>query len=134
MVIDWAGGKRWLVPYLRPYWEQHSHRRMVEPFCGGLSVTLGLLPKNALLNDINMHAVNFFKWLQKGLVIRLPMKNDKELYYTLRERFNEYIKQGKVDTKKAAEIFYYLNRTGYNGLCRFNESTILKFFGITRNL
>ncbi len=119
--LKWAGGKRWLVPHLRPYWEQNNHRRLVEPFCGGLSVTLGLLPENALLNDINLHAINFFKWLQKGFVIRQLLKNDKEMYYTYREHFNELIRKGKVKTKKAAELFYYLNRTGYNGLCRFNS-------------
>ena len=28
---------------------------------------------------------------------------------------------GKGGNKQAAELFYYLNRTGYNGLCRFNS-------------
>lgn len=31
--LKWAGGKRWLVPHLRPYWARHYHRRPVEPFC-----------------------------------------------------------------------------------------------------
>ena len=53
--LKWAGGKRWQVPYLYPLWEQHSDCRLVEPFCGGLAVTLGLRPKQALLNDVNPH-------------------------------------------------------------------------------
>ena len=28
---------------------------------------------------------------------------------------------GRGRNKEAAELFYYLNRTGYNGLCRFNS-------------
>ncbi|MGE3510286.1 MAG: hypothetical protein AB7N65_15560 [Vicinamibacterales bacterium] len=28
-------------------WAPHAHRRLVEPFCGGLAVTLGLLPARA---------------------------------------------------------------------------------------
>ena len=40
--LKWAGGKRWQVPQLRAYWEGHAHRRLVEPFCGGLAVALGL--------------------------------------------------------------------------------------------
>ena len=28
---------------------------------------------------------------------------------------------GRRDTAEAASLFYYLNRTGYNGLCRFNR-------------
>ena len=50
--LKWAGGKRWLVPHLKPLWDKHRHRRLVEPLCGGLAVTLGLMPSKALLNDI----------------------------------------------------------------------------------
>jgi hypothetical protein len=71
-----AGGKRWLIPRLRPVWEPHRHRRLVEPFCGGLAVTFGLMPARALLNDINQHLINFYRWLKRGLVVALPMEND----------------------------------------------------------
>jgi len=119
--LKWAGGKRWLVPYLKPIWEQHKHRRLVEPFCGGLAVTFGLMPEKALLNDINVHLINFFRWLKQGLDIEIPMTNNKMLYYKYRDEFNQLIAEKKVNSKKAAELFYYLNRTGYNGLCRFNK-------------
>ncbi len=119
--LKWAGGKRWLVPHLKPLWEPYSSLRLVEPLCGGLSVTLGLMPKRALLNDINIHVINFFRWVQRGLYITIPMENDKTLYYAHRERFNRLVKEGKEKTKESAELFYYLNRTGYNGLCRFNK-------------
>ena len=119
--LKWAGGKRWLVPHLKPLWKANMHRRLVEPLCGGLAVTLGLMPAKALLNDINTHLINFFRWVRNGLFIEMPMENDKELYYTYRDRFNKLIEDGKENTKEAAELFYYLNRTGYNGLCRFNK-------------
>lgn len=119
--LKWAGGKRWLLPHLQPLWEPYTERRLVEPFCGGLAVALGLLPERALLNDINPHAVNFYRWLQKGLQIEIPSKNDKELYYSHRAEFNRLIASGKSQSRKAAELFYFLNRTGYNGLCRFNR-------------
>ena len=119
--LKWAGGKRWLVPHLRPLWEPHRHRRLVEPFCGGLAVSLGLLPERALLNDINPHLINFYRWLKRGLVIEIAMENDKTLYYTYRARFNRLIAEGRDGSREAAELFYYLNRTGYNGLCRFNR-------------
>jgi DNA adenine methylase len=70
--LKWAGGKRWQVPHLRPLWQPHAHRRLVEPFCGGLAVALGLLPSRALLNDANPHLINFYRWLQKGLRIDVP--------------------------------------------------------------
>ncbi len=120
--LKWAGGKRWLLPHLIPLWEPWRHRRLVEPLCGGLAVTLGLLPQKTLLNDVNTHLINFFRWLQKGLIIDLPLANNEEIYYSYRERFNELIKAGREDSREAAELFYYLNRTGYNGLCRFNQN------------
>jgi DNA adenine methylase len=119
--LKWAGGKRWQVPYLRPLWHQHAGRRLVEPFCGGLAVTLGLMPERALLNDINPHVINFYRWLKRGLVVTLPMANDERLYYEHRDRFNELLAQGKGPSSEAAALFYFLNRTGYNGLCRFNQ-------------
>jgi DNA adenine methylase len=120
--LKWAGGKRWLVPQLEQIWQAHQFRRMVEPFCGGLAVTLGLLPQQALLNDINPHLINFFKSLQEGLKITIPVKNDQTLFYEHRQRFNDLIRQGKAESEEAAQLFYYLNRTDFNGLCRFNQS------------
>ncbi|MGM0653306.1 MAG: DNA adenine methylase [Bacillota bacterium] len=119
--LKWAGGKRWLVPHLMPIWEPYSHCRLVEPLCGGLAVTLGLMPEKALLNDINIHLLNFFKWVQKGLHIDIPLENKEEFYYSHRERFNTLIEEGNMNSKEAAGLFYYLNRTGFNGLCRFNQ-------------
>ncbi|NMB00115.1 MAG: Dam family site-specific DNA-(adenine-N6)-methyltransferase [Firmicutes bacterium] len=119
--LKWAGGKRWLVPQLQPFWERYLERRLVEPFCGGLAVSLGLAPDKALLNDVNPHLINFYRWLQKGFVVSIEMINDKGVYYANRSRFNELISEGDIASQEAAELFYFLNRTGYNGLCRFNK-------------
>jgi DNA adenine methylase len=120
--LKWAGGKRWQVPHLRTLWHRHRHRRLVEPFCGGLAVTLGLMPQRALLNDINPHVLNFYRWLKHGFTISIPMTNDERQYYEHRERFNQLLRTGEGESAEAAALFYYLNRTGYNGLCRFNRS------------
>jgi DNA adenine methylase len=120
--LKWAGGKRWLLPRLEPMWGRYSRRQLVEPFCGGLAVALGLRPHAALLNDANPHLINFYRQLQAGLVIAFEMANDSGLYYRHRSRFNHLIAAGQADTAEAAGLFYYLNRTGYNGLCRFNQS------------
>src|ERR1044072_396553 len=119
--LKWAGGKRWLVPHLKTTWEKYSHCRLVEPFCGGLAVTIGLSPDRALLNDINSHLINFYEWVRRGLRVEIEMKNDEELFYSHRSHFNTLIREGQGSSKEAAELFYYLNRTCFNGLCRFNS-------------
>ena len=119
--LKWAGGKRWQLPHLLGYWEREKHRRLVEPFCGGLAVALGLMPERALLNDINPHLINFYAWLQRGLTIRLRLQNKSAVYYSNRHEFNRLLQEGKRMSAEAAGLFYYLNRTGYNGLCRFNR-------------
>jgi DNA adenine methylase len=120
--LKWAGGKRWQVPHLLPYWEPHRSRRLVEPFCGGLAVALGLRPRTALLNDVNPHLINFYRWLKTGFTSDIRMKNDERHFYRARTRFNELLAKRREGTAEAAGLFYYLNRTGYNGLCRFNKS------------
>lgn len=119
--LKWAGGKRWQLPELLPCWAALPGRRLVEPFCGGLAVTTGLNPERALLNDINPHVINFYQWLKKELAIEFPMVNGEAEYYDARTRFNELLSTGRANTAEAAGLFYYLNRTGYNGLCRFNS-------------
>src|SRR5262249_35767774 len=110
----------WLVPHLQPIWSKHNQKRLVEPFCGGFAVSLGLLPKRALISDVNPHVINFYRWLQRGLKTNLSMENTEGMYYRYRGRFNQLVSSGKSGSREAAELFYYLNRTGYNGLCRFN--------------
>src|SRR6267142_2193587 len=120
--LKWAGGKRWQVPYILPFWEPKRFRRLVEPFCGGLAVALGLSPDVAVLNDINPHLINFYRQLKHGFVSHLEPLNERDYYYARREEFNRLVRAGGTETKEAAALFYYLNRTGFNGLCRFNQS------------
>jgi DNA adenine methylase len=129
-LLKWAGGKRWLLPRLSELWRSNRTCRLVEPFVGGLSVTLGLRPDRALLNDVNIHLVNLYRQLQSGLTVSIAgadgkpfeMKNDRDFYYQMRTRFNQLNSQGQSQTSEAAQLFYYLNRTAFNGLCRFNNS------------
>jgi DNA adenine methylase len=121
--LKWAGGKRWLVPYLERFWRPSKDVRLVEPFVGGLSVALGLRPKHALLNDVNPHPVNLYRWIQKGLVIDQPLLNSASAFEVNRRRFNSLVKTARGrNSKVAATLFYYLNRTCFNGLCRFNRA------------
>ncbi len=120
--LKWAGGKRWLVPHIEPLWRPHHERRYVELFCGGLAVALGVRPRRAVLNDLNPHLINFYAQLRRGLSMKIDARYDRDLFYAHRARFNELIKDSGSGTVEAAQLFYFLNRTCFNGLCRFNRS------------
>ncbi|MEB3205936.1 MAG: Dam family site-specific DNA-(adenine-N6)-methyltransferase [Vampirovibrionales bacterium] len=131
--LKWAGGKRWLVSHVQArlnalgiHLTGPDGKRLIEPFCGGLAMALGLQPQRAWLNDVNPHLINFYRHVQSGLVIDNhidePLQNDRLFFDAARQRFNALIDQGDYQTPEAAVWFYYLNRTGYNGLCRFNQT------------
>jgi DNA adenine methylase len=82
---------------------------------------LGLVPGRALISDINPHSINFYRWLKRGLSIGFKMQNEETYFYEQRTLFNQLIRDDKADGEQAAGLFYYLNRTCYNGLCRFNS-------------
>lgn len=84
-------------------------------------MALGLQPQEALLNDLNPHVINFYSWLQKGLYIDIRLENDSCYYYWCRKQFNELILSGRANSEESAKLFYFMNRTGFNGLCRFNS-------------
>lgn len=128
--LKWAGGKRWLLDAtkdrqlsLRSLYEPHRNRRLVDLFTGAGSVVLGLAPQRAILNDLNPHLVNCLRYAQLGMNTRdtsVPMDYNPDVFLKNRCRFNELT---KTDTflQEQAVLFYYLNRTGFNGLCRFNR-------------
>jgi DNA adenine methylase len=85
-------------------------------------MALGLSPQRAVLNDVNPHLINFYRQVQHGLAMSLDARYDEELFYAHRARFNRLVNNGGERSSEAAQLFYYLNRTCYNGLCRFNQS------------
>lgn len=122
--LKWAGGKKWLLSELRDLYK--PGQRFVEPFTGGGSVPIGLKPRQALISDVNPHLMNFWRWAQSGLAwtsdFGIEFKNDRDVYYDNRSKFNALCEQRQYWTQEGALLFYYLNRTGFNGLCRFNNS------------
>jgi DNA adenine methylase len=117
--LKYLGSKKILVPKIKEYWK--DQQRLVEPFVGGMSIALGLNPKEALLNDINPYVINLYQQIQEGLKVKTtPYINTSEQYYMNRDRLNQLIREKNILTPECAELYYYLNHTSTNGLCRFN--------------
>lgn len=116
--LKWAGGKRWLVSKGLPV--PATYNRLVEPFVGGGAVYFHLMPKSALLCDVNHELINLYQVIrdtpeeiQKELK-RHHLRHSAEYYYKIRAT------QGGSAIKRAARMLY-LNRTCWNGLYRVNK-------------
>lgn len=118
--LKWAGGKRWQVELVQALYSAWNCSRLIEPFCGSASVTFGVAPLQATLADAQPHLINFFQRWQDGLQLS-ELQTNPQHYRLQRLNFNALIDLGKALTPEGAGLFYYLNKAGFNGLCRFNR-------------
>ena len=58
--VKWAGGKRQLLSQIKERMPE-QYNNYYEPFVGGGAVIFGLLPANALINDINKALINAYR-------------------------------------------------------------------------
>lgn len=118
--IRWAGGKSWLVPYLKDLISSIQVNNYHEPFLGGAAVFLALDHKgDSYLSDMNKELINTYISIRKCpdqiIEILLTYENTEESYYTIRGL-------DLKDPIEQAARFIYLNQTSYNGLYRVNSS------------
>lgn len=121
--LKWAGGKYRLVERIKD--QLPPGQRLVEPFAGSGALFLNTDYPFYLLCDSNADLINLYRILKEEGDHFIEhcrryftlAANRAEIYYRLRDRFNET--ENRVE--KAA-LFLYLNRHGYNGLCRYNTS------------
>lgn len=123
--LKWAGGKKKVINDIASLLPSKGKRRLVEPFVGGGSVFLNLEFDEYLLVDMNKDLINLFNIIknQPKAFINDAQKffngdnNQPEKYYDFRSQFNQ-----SSDPYERSLLFLYLNRHGYNGLCRYNKS------------
>jgi DNA adenine methylase len=91
---------------------------------GSCTVSLNFESDNYFLCDANADLVNFFSTIttnDKDYLLTLAngyFTAEYESYYTIRDLFNNE----PVWSVKRAAMFLYLNKFGFNGLCRYNKS------------
>lgn len=125
--VKWAGGKRQLLPQIRERMPE-KYNDFYEPFVGGGAVTFGLLPENALINDINKALINAYrqicdvpeKFLKAvGELDEEIWEDGRKYYYSLREHYNDKLMKAEYDVELAA-LFVFINKHCFNGLYRVN--------------
>ncbi|AKO44999.1 Dam family site-specific DNA-(adenine-N6)-methyltransferase [[Haemophilus] ducreyi] len=125
--LKWAGGKYRLSIEIRKFLPPQSTQRVcfVEPFVGAGSVFLNTHYDRYLLADINPDLINLFNTIkqdveryitQSKLIFLSPNANTALYYYAKRQEFNH-----STDIFHRSVLFLYLNRFGFNGLCRYNK-------------
>lgn len=120
--LKWAGSKYNCLHHILP--ALPSGCRLIEPFAGSGVVCLNSNYSSYLLAENNFDLISIFTQLQEQgesfikycQQLFLPQFNSKEKYYEFREEFNTL----SPSMRKSA-LFLYLNRHGYNGLCRYNS-------------
>lgn len=113
-LIKWSGGKGDELCEIKKHIPEFT--TYVEPFVGGGALFFDLEPQKAVINDVHKDLINFYSEIKagKGPAISLLMDahpNDEETYYRVRD--------GPVTD--SAFQFYYLRKTCYRGMLRYNK-------------
>ena len=116
--LRWAGGKRWLAPYLSPVIQKTLEQRYIEPFLGSAAMFFAVQPKSAILSDLNEELINVYRQVGRRpheMEERLAeLCVDAKTYYQIRSEEH----RRAVDR---AVRFIYLNRLCFGGLHRTNR-------------
>lgn len=120
--LKWVGSKARLMPQLLQHLPEG--KRLVEPFAGSCSVMMNTEYDEYLIADVNPDLIGFYR-----AAAAAPMElierakhlfqtfNTEDGYYDSRDSFNH-----NDDPEWRPALFLYLNRHGFNGLCRYNKS------------
>lgn len=138
--IKWVGGKSQLISQLEALlpsdfrkWEEVTY---IEPFVGGGAMLFYMLSsypniRRAVINDINPDLTTCYRIvrdkpeallnalcaIQKEYDSLDSEKSRSDFYYLMRNRFNAK----NLDDVQNTTLFFFLNRTCFNGLYRVNS-------------
>lgn len=123
-ILKWAGSKVGIMEQLRPHLPKT--KRLVEPFAGSCAVMMNTDYEQYLIADVNSDLIDLYKLISDpiedlfdGLAFKWEGFNKEEVYYSLRDSFNNR----KLCPVNRAIFFLILNRHCYNGLCRYSQKT-----------
>lgn len=121
--LKWPGGKFKLIERLTLNLPKGDV--LVEPFVGAANVFLNTDYPGYVLCDVNKDLINLYKalaehkekFIEDCRELFDEQFNNKSAYLKMRTAFNL-----SDDPYERSVIFVYINRFGFNGLCRYNKS------------
>lgn len=123
--LKWLGSKYSCINHVLEALPKAN--RLIEPFAGSGAVFINTDYKDYVIAEENNDLIQLFNYLQSEGDAFISLceayfceeNNQEDQYYRLREEFNHC-----TDARQRAALFVYLNRHGYNGLCRYNQQGI----------
>ena len=117
-IIKWSGGKKDELKNILNHIPT-TFSKYIEPFIGGGAVYFHLNPHSAVINDVHKELIDFYKSIKNGYSNEIykfmkEHNNDEETYYKVRSYDNN-------DILDNAKRFYYLRKTCYRGMLRYNK-------------
>jgi len=119
-LLKWAGSKRQIIKHIAQMLPSGS--RLIEPFVGSGAVFLNTDFPSYLISDSNNDLIQLYKLIKSNGTDFIDYcqsyfsksNNTEKKYYKYRDLFNT-----SDDIYLKSALFLYLNRHGYNGLCRY---------------
>lgn len=143
-MLKYRGGKSRELSEIKKYIPSFEGR-YIEPFFGGGALFFDLEPQNAIINDINVSLMDFYRGIRndfldvKSELKKLQVEYEKNreefdflkkttlkkhvedkneaIYYKMRDIFNGNTKSDL----HVATVYYYINKTAYSGMIRYNK-------------
>lgn len=143
-MLKYRGGKSQEIKEIIKFIPEYEGK-YIEPFFGGGALFFYLEPSKAIINDINVPLMDFYRGIKydyeqvkselsslqatyeeyRSDFEKLKKKNgnkkvhdiNEDLYYKMREIFN-----GERESDlHPATVYYYINKTAYSGMIRYNK-------------
>jgi len=143
-MLKYRGGKSRELSEIKKY-IPFFEGRYIEPFFGGGALFFDLEPQNAIINDINISLMDFYRGIRNDFLnvkselkkIQVEYEKNREefdflkkttlkkhvddkneaIYYKMRDIFNGNTKSDL----QVATVYYYINKTAYSGMIRYNK-------------
>ena len=118
-LYKWPGGKASELEIIRNNIPK-GFNKYIEPFFGGGALFFDLSYENNVINELNKEVVIFLSLIKKGMGIDIynemsKLSNDEKTYYEVRS-------STAITDLEVAVRFYYLRKTCFRGLVRYNKS------------
>ncbi|MCQ2330115.1 MAG: DNA adenine methylase [Paludibacteraceae bacterium] len=138
--IKWVGGKTQLIEQLDSYlpadFDSLKNVTYIEPFVGGGAMLFYMLQKypnikSAVINDINPDLTMCYQMVRDNpeeiISSLMSVQSDYKSLQTEEDKRNYYLKvrdiynQKNLNPVENTTLFFFLNRTCFNGLYRVNK-------------